>query len=45
MGMYICGVLIGAMWSPVLAGMLAQSGWFHPLALAEGAGIGSARVT
>ena len=25
MGMYICGVLIGAMWSSVLAGMLAQS--------------------
>lgn len=44
MGMYICGVLIGAMWSSVLAGMLAQSGWFHPLALAMGAGVGSASM-
>lgn len=44
MGMYICGVLIGAMWASVLAGMLAQSGWFHPLALAMGAGVGSASM-
>ena len=28
----------------VLAGMLAQSGWFHPLALAMGAGVGSASM-
>ena len=40
----ICGVLIGAMWSSVIAGMLAQSGWFHPLALAMGAGVGSASM-
>ena len=29
MGMYICGVLIGAMWSSVLAGMLATI-WLVP---------------
>ena len=44
MGMYICGVLIGAMWSSVLAGLLANTGWFHPLALAMGAGVGSASM-
>lgn len=44
MGMYICGVLIGAMWVSVLAGILAQLGWFHPLALAMGAGVGSASM-
>ena len=42
MGMYICGTLFGAMWISVLAGMIAQLGWFHPIALAMGAGIGSA---
>ena len=44
MGMYICGVLIGAMWSSVLAGLLSNTGWFHPLALAMGAGVGSASM-
>ena len=44
MGMYICGVLLGAMWSSVLAGLLANTGWFHPLALAMGAGVGSASM-
>ena len=44
MGMYICGVLIGAMWASVLAGFFAQMGWFHPLALAMGAGVGSASM-
>ena len=44
MGMYICGVLIGAMWASVLAGFFAQMVWFHPLALAMGAGVGSASM-
>ena len=44
MGMYICGVLIGAMWASVLSGILASSGLFHPLALAMGAGVGSASM-
>ncbi|WP_251442181.1 DUF3100 domain-containing protein [Veillonella intestinalis] len=44
MGMYICGTLFGAMWISVLAGMVAQLQWFHPLALAMGAGIGSASM-
>lgn len=44
MGMYICGVLIGAMWASVLAGFFAQMSWFHPLALAMGAGVGSASM-
>ena len=44
MGMYICGTLFGAMWISVLAGMIAQLGWFHPIALAMGAGIGSASM-
>ena len=30
--------------SVLAAGMLAQSGWFHPLALAMGAGVGSASM-
>lgn len=44
MGMYICGVLIGAMWISILAGVMASSGLFHPLALAMGAGVGSASM-
>lgn len=44
MGMYICGTLFGAMWVSILSSVLASTGWFHPLALAMGAGIGSASM-
>lgn len=41
MGMYICGTVFGALWISVLAGVIAQTGWFHPYALAMGVGVGS----
>ena len=41
MGMYVCGTVFGALWVSVLAGVIAQMGFFHPHALAMGAGIGS----
>jgi len=44
MGMYICGTVFGAAWISVLVGVIAQLGWFHPQALAMGAGIGSASM-
>lgn len=44
MGMYICGTVFGALWISVLAGVVAQLDWFHPHALAMGAGIGSASM-
>lgn len=44
MGMYICGTVFGALWVSVLAGIVAQLDWFHPHALAMGAGIGSASM-
>lgn len=44
MGMYVCGTVFGALWISVLAGVVAQLGWFHPHALAMGAGIGSASM-
>ena len=44
MGMYICGTVFGALWISFLAGVIAQLGWFHPHALAMGAGIGSASM-
>ena len=44
MGMYLCGTVFGALWVSVLAGLIAQAGWFHPHALAMGAGIGSASM-
>lgn len=44
MGMYICGTLFGAMWISILAGIVAKLDLFHPLALAMGAGIGSASM-
>ena len=39
MGMYVCGTVFGALWVSVLAGVIAQMGFFHPHALAMGAGI------
>lgn len=44
MGMYICGTLFGAMWISILSGIISQLNVFHPLALAMGAGIGSASM-
>ena len=44
MGMYICGTVFGALWVSILAGVVAQTGWFHPHSLAMGAGIGSASM-
>lgn len=41
MGMYICGTVFGALWISLLAGIIAQTGWFHPHALAMGVGVGS----
>ena len=44
MGMYICGTVFGALWISLLAGVIAQLGFFHPHSLAMGAGIGSASM-
>lgn len=44
MGMYICGTVFGALWVSLLAGVVAQTGFFHPHSLAMGAGIGSASM-
>ncbi len=44
MGMYICGTVFGALWVSLLAGVVAQTGCFHPHSLAMGAGIGSASM-
>lgn len=41
MSIYICGTLFGAIYLGLLAGFLGSTGWFHPLALAMGAGVGS----
>lgn len=40
-GVYICGTLFGAIYLGLLAGILGGTGFFHPLALAMGAGVGS----
>ena len=44
MGKYICGTVFGALWISLLAGVIAQLGFFHPHSLAMGAGIGSASM-
>ncbi|HHW45212.1 MAG TPA: DUF3100 domain-containing protein [Desulfotomaculum sp.] len=41
MAIYICGTLFGAAYLGLIAGYLATTGLFHPLALAMGAGVGS----
>lgn len=41
MSIYICGTLFGAIYLGLFAGFLGSTGWFHPLALAMGAGVGS----
>ncbi|MDM5339513.1 DUF3100 domain-containing protein [Fictibacillus enclensis] len=41
LGVYICGTLFGAIYLALLAGFLGNLGFFHPIALAMGAGVGS----
>lgn len=41
LGVYVCGTLFGAIYLTILASILANSGWFHPISLAMGAGVGS----
>ncbi|WP_040057847.1 DUF3100 domain-containing protein [Priestia filamentosa] len=41
LGVYICGTLFGAVYLSVLASFLASTGFFHPISLAMGAGVGS----
>lgn len=41
LGVYVCGTLFGAIYLTILASVLANSGWFHPISLAMGAGVGS----
>lgn len=41
MAVYICGTVFGAVWLGLLAGYLAATKFFHPYALAMGAGVGS----
>jgi hypothetical protein len=41
---YVAGTLVGAIFISVFAGLLASSGLFNPLALAMGAGVGSASM-
>ncbi|MFJ7734973.1 DUF3100 domain-containing protein [Lysinibacillus sp. NPDC097287] len=41
LGVYVCGTLFGALYLSVLASFMAQTGWFHPISLAMGAGVGS----
>ncbi len=38
---YLTGTIFGAVFISLLAGMVTSSGWFHPLALAMAAGVGS----
>lgn len=40
-GVYICGTLFGALYLSLLASLIASIGWFHPISLAMGAGVGS----
>lgn len=41
LAMYIFGTVFGALFMSLLASLLASTGWFDPLALAMGSGIGS----
>lgn len=41
LAIYIFGTVFGALWIGLLASMLAGTGWFNPLALAMGSGVGS----
>ncbi|MFC7344219.1 DUF3100 domain-containing protein [Saccharopolyspora griseoalba] len=44
LAMYVFGTVLGALYVSLLASMLAGTGWFNPLALAMGAGVGSGSV-
>lgn len=41
LGVYVCGTLFGAIYLSVLASLIASTGFFHPISLAMGAGVGS----
>lgn len=41
LAMYVFGTVFGALWVGLLASILAGIGWFNPLALAMGSGVGS----
>ncbi|GAA3712825.1 DUF3100 domain-containing protein [Zhihengliuella alba] len=41
LAMYVFGTVFGALWVGLLASILAGAGWFDPLALAMGSGVGS----
>ncbi|WP_169721477.1 DUF3100 domain-containing protein [Brevibacterium album] len=41
LSMYVFGTVFGALWLGLLASVMAGSGWFNPLALAMGSGVGS----
>lgn len=41
LGVYICGTLFGAIYLSLIASLIASTGWFHPISLAMGAGVGS----
>ena len=41
LGVYLCGTLFGAIYLAFLAGFLGNTGIFHPISLAMGAGVGS----
>lgn len=41
LGVYVCGTLFGAIYLAIIASLIASTGWFHPISLAMGAGVGS----
>jgi hypothetical protein len=41
LGVYVCGTLFGAIYLSVIASLIASTGFFHPISLAMGAGVGS----
>ena len=41
LGVYVCGTLFGAIYLAIVASLIASTGWFHPISLAMGAGVGS----
>ena len=40
LGVYVCGTLFGAIYLSIIASLIASTGWFHPISLAMGAGVG-----
>lgn len=41
LGVYVCGTLFGAVYLSLVASLIGSTGWFHPISLAMGAGVGS----